>query len=436
MGGAIASRPEVLVLGCGFGGLAAARRLAKAEVNVTVIDRCNHHLFQPLLYQVATAGLTAPAIAAPIRHILQDQRNVTVLMAEVDAIDPVTRRVMLAHGAHVESLSYDYLIVASGSTHSYFGRDDWAPVAPGLKTLADAFEIRSRVLMAFEQAELEDNAQERNPWLTFAVVGGGATGVELAGTLAEIARHTLKGEFRRIDSTFARVVLLEGSDRILPPFAPDLSEKARAQLMRLGVEVRTGCRVIGIDGDGVTFDAVTGREHLAARTVVWAAGVAASPLGKTLGVPLDRAGRVLVQPDLSVPDHPEIFVIGDLAALDHDGKPVPGVAPAAKQMGKHAASNLLRRIAGQASTPFRYRDFGSLATIGRNSAVAQVGRTKLSGIIAWLFWLFVHIFFLIGFRNRLIVLSDWTWSYFTFERNARIIAAPASAPATPTKEHS
>jgi len=402
--------PRVVILGCGFGGLWAAQGLSKAAVDVTVIDRTNHHLFSPLLYQVATAGLSAPAIAAPIRHILADQHNVTVLMGEVTGIDTAKREVVLEGNDKVD---YDFLVVATGSTHSYFGNDAWAPFAPGLKTMEDAFEIRRRVLLAFEHAERETDAAKRAPWLTFAVVGAGATGVELAGTLAEIARHTLRGEFRRFDPHTARIVLIEGSDRVLPPYPPDLSEKARRQLEKLGVTVWLGKRVTGIDADGVSI----GAERLAARTVLWAAGVASSPLGRLLGAPLDRAGRVQVEPDLSVPGHPEIFVIGDLASLPG----VPGIAPAAKQMGRHAAMNIKRRLGDLSAIKFTYRDYGQLATIGRNAAVADFGRIKLSGYPAWLIWLVAHIYFLINFRNRIVVLFDWATAYWTFARYARIV---------------
>jgi NADH dehydrogenase len=403
-------KPRVLILGCGFGGLWAAQALRKAPVEVTVVDRTNHHLFTPLLYQVATAGLSAPAIAAPIRHVLARQTNTTVLMGEAQGIDVGARRVTLEDGS---GLPYDYLIVATGSMHSYFGNDAWAPFAPGLKTLEDAFEIRSRVLLAFERAERENDPAKRAAWLTFVVVGAGATGVELAGTLAEIARHTLKGEFRRYDPRNARVVLVEGTDRVLPPYPPQLSEKARRQLERLGVTVWLGKRVTGVDAEGVTL----ADERLVARTVLWAAGVATSPLGRALGAPLDRAGRVQVEPDLSVPGYPEIFVVGDLAAV----KGVPGIAPAAKQMGRHAAVNLLRKISGKPAAAFKYRDYGQLATIGRNAAVADFGRIRLSGYPAWLVWLIAHIYFLINFRNRIVVMLDWAWAYWTFNRYARVI---------------
>lgn len=406
--------PHVVVLGCGFGGLAAVRALAAAPVRITVVDRTNHHLFQPLLYQVATAGLAAPAIAAPIRFIVRKQANVTSLLGDVHAIDVDRRTVLLDGGV---ALAYDYLVVASGVTHSYFGNESWARDAPGLKTLDDALVMRRKILLAFERAERESDPARRREWLTFVVVGAGPTGVELAGTLAEIARHTLANEFRRIDSREARVVLVEGVDRVLTTYPNELSTKAAVQLRKLGVEVRTGARVSQIDASGVLL----GEERLAARTVLWAAGIQASPLGAYLKVPLDRTGRVAVLPNLSVPGHPEVFVIGDLAALSVDGKPVPGVAPVAKQMGYHAAKNLLAHRVGRPMRPFRYRDYGSLATIGRHAAVAVIGKIKLSGISAWLFWLFLHIFFLIGFRNRLVVLIDWAWAYVTFQRYARIM---------------
>jgi NADH dehydrogenase len=401
---------RVLILGCGFGGLWAAQGLRKAPVEVTVVDRTNHHLFSPLLYQVATAGLSAPAIAAPIRHILAAQKNATVLLGEALHIDTLTKQVQLDNK---EVLAYDTLVVATGAANSYFGNDAWAPHAPALKTLEDALEIRSRILLAFEQAEREPDAAKRAAWLTFVVVGAGATGVELAGTLAEIARHTLPGEFRRFDPRLARVVLVEGTDRVLPPYPPDLSEKARLQLERLGVTVFLQKRITAVDAGGVNM----GTERLAAKTVLWAAGVASSPLGKALGVPLDRAGRVKVEPDLSVPGHPEIYVIGDLAAVDG----VPAIAPAAKQMGRHAALNLILSLKNQKTKPFRYKDYGQLATIGRSAAVAILGKVKLSGFPAWFVWLTAHIYFLINFRNRLVVMIDLAAAYWTFQRYARII---------------
>lgn len=407
-------QPHVVILGCGFGGLFAARALDGAPVRVTVIDRTNHHLFQPLLYQVATAGLTAPAVAAPIRHILAGQNNATVIYAEAQRVDLARRAVVLDGG---DEIAYDRLIVAAGANNSYFGNDAWARHAPSLKTLEDAYEIRRRMLLAFEHAERETDAARRAAWLTFVVIGGGATGVELAGSFAEIARHTLHGEFRRFDPRNTRVVLVEGGDRVLPAYPPALSERARRQLERLGVTVWLGRQVTGIDADGVQL----GTDRLTAKTVVWAAGVAASPLGASLGVPLDRAGRVVVGEDLTVPEHPEVAIIGDLAALPWHVPPVPGIAPAAKQMGRLAARNIVLSIHEKKTRTFRYQDVGMLATIGRNSAVAVLGRLHLSGYPAWLLWLVAHIYFLIGFRNRLVVLIDWAWAYWTFERNARIV---------------
>jgi NADH dehydrogenase len=408
------SSPRVVILGCGFAGLWAAQALRKAPVQVTVVDRTNHHLFTPLLYQVATAGLSAPAIAAPIRHILAKQRNTTVLLGEVTGIDVANRKIALEG---TDELAYDRLIVATGATHSYFGNDAWAPYAPGLKTLDDAFDIRNRILLAFESAERESDPARRAAWLTFVVVGAGATGVELAGTLAEIARHTLRGEFRRFDPRAARVMLVEATDRVLPPYPPALSEKARLQLERLGVIVFLGKKVTGIDAKGVQL----GAERIEARTVLWAAGVASSPLGRALGAPLDRAGRVKVEPDLSVPGHPEIFVAGDLAAVSYAKGPVPGIAPAAKQMGKHAAANVLLSLKNEKTPAFRYRDYGQLATIGRAAAVVDMGKLKLSGFPAWIVWLVAHIYFLINFRNRIEVMVDWAGSYFTYNRYARIV---------------
>ena len=410
-------RPHVVILGGGFGGLAAARALGRAPVRVTLVDRRNHHVFQPLLYQVATAGLSAPNIAAPIRRILRRQANTRVVLGEAVRIDVVSKRVVLDRG---EEVPYDYLVLATGAAHSYFGHDEWAPHAPGLKTLEDALEIRRRVLLAFEEAEREEDARRRDAWLTFVVIGAGPTGVELAGTLAEIARHTLAREFRCIDPTRARILLVEGTDRVLPPYPPDLSLAARRQLEGLGVQVRTGALVSGVDGEGVSI----GGERIATRTVLWAAGVAASPLGRTVGTPVDRAGRLIVVPDLTPPGCRDVFVVGDLAAAGRPGSPVPGVAPAAMQMGAHAAANVRRAIAGEPLLPFRYADKGSLATIGRRAAVADVRGLKLRGLPAWLAWLGVHIFFLIGFRNRLVVMFEWAWAYFTYHRAARLILGP------------
>ncbi len=413
--------PHVLVIGGGFGGLWATRGLAGAPVRITLVDRCNHHLFQPLLYQVATAGLSAPDIAAPLRHILRRQRNVVVRLGTVSAIDVPGRAVTLEDG---ERLAYDFLVVASGATHAYFGNDAWAGHAPGLKSLADALHIRSRLLHAFERAEAAHDAAERDAWLHFAIVGGGPTGVELAGTLAEIARHTLRSEFRHIDPTRARIRLIEAGPRILAAFPDALSASATRQLQRLGVEVSTGVGVSAIDGAGYRL----GESLESARTVLWAAGVAASPLGRCLPGTRDRVGRVEVGADLGLPDHPEVFVIGDLARVVQDGKQVPGVAPAAKQMGSHVARTLRRRLRGQTPTAFRYRDYGNLATIGRMAAVVDVHGLHLSGVLAWWFWLIAHVFFLIGFRNRLVVLLNWSWAYWTYQRAARIIFNTAEPP--------
>lgn len=434
--------PHVVVVGCGFGGLEAVRKLAKLPVEITLLDRTNHHLFQPLLYQVATAGLTAPAISGPIRHILRREMRsgrLTILQAAVTDIDAAARHVRLDDGS---TLGYDHLIVAAGATHSYFGHDDWAAHAHGLKTLADAFNLRARFIGAFEHAERCADDTERTPWLSFVVIGGGPTGVEMAGTFAEIAQHTLAGEFRRHDPRRARVVLLEGGERILPALDPGLSERARRQLEALGVEVLTRHRVVGVDAGGVTVEVQDGDtvrpQRIESRTVVWAAGVAASPLGRALersaGAKLDRAGRVIVEPDLSIAGHPEISVVGDLASARSHGRgeptPVPGVSPGAKQMGRWAAANIARRLRGAPTQPFRYVDYGDLATIGRRAAVASVGmpllgRLRFWGFGAWLFWLLVHIYFLIGFRNRLFVMVEWAFAYFTFERGARVVSVPA-----------
>lgn len=428
-------RPQILIIGCGFGGLEAARAFSGssgADVDITLVDKTNHHLFQPLLYQVATAGLSAPSIAAPIRHLFRRQPNVTTLLGEVVAIDAQARTATLKDGA---LLRWDHLIVAAGATHSYFGRDEWARHAPGLKTLDDAFEIRRRVLMAFEAAEREDDPARRAALLQFVVVGGGPTGVELAGTFAEIARHTLPGEFRRIDPRQARILLVEGGPRVLAAMPEALSERAREQLAALGVDVRLGARVTGIDADGLDVTTAAGAERLHSRCVVWAAGVAASPLGRALaeatGCTLDRAGRVVVEPDLSLAGHPRIQVIGDLAAAQshktgHPPRPVPGVSPGAKQMGRCAAANIRRQLRGEATQAFRYADYGNLATIGRNSAVVDLGSPagplRFSGYFAWLFWLFAHVYFLIGYRNRFVVLLDWAWAYWTYDRGARVVA--------------
>src|SRR5262245_21473234 len=382
------TRPEVVIVGGGFGGLYAAKGLKGAPVHVTLVDRRNHHLFQPLLYQVATAGLNPADIAAPIRSVFRGWPNVSVVLAEAMAVDLGARRLLLADG----QLFYDYLVLATGATHSYFGHDDWARLAPGLKSIEDALDIRRRVLLAYEMAERERDIERRREWMTFVIIGGGPTGVELAGALAEISRQALAREFQHIDPTQARILLIEGEPRVLPPYPPGLSAKARTQLERLGVEVRTGVRVTGIDAEGV----MVGEERILARTVIWAAGVAASPLARTLGAPLDRAGRVLVTPKLTVPGHDEVFVIGDLAAVVQDGQPVPGVAPAAIQMGRHVGRSIRRALAGRPLEPFRYWDKGSFATIGRGKAVGETfGGLKLWGFPAWIAWLAIHIFFLI-----------------------------------------
>jgi NADH dehydrogenase len=408
-----------VIVGGGFGGLAAARALRRAPVRVTLIDRRNHHLFQPLLYQVATAGLSPGDIAMPIRRILRSQENATVVLARATGIDLRSRKIILSDG----EVPYDYLIVATGATHSYFGHEEWRGAAPGLKTIEDALEMRRRIFLAYEAAEREADPEKRRAWLTFVVVGGGPTGVELAGALAEISRRVLRRDFRRIDPRQARIILLEAGPRILSSFSSALSAAAARQLERLGVEVRTDAAVTRIRDDGVR----AGGQEIAARTILWAAGVQASPLARSLGVPLDRAGRVHVQPDLAVPGAPEVFVIGDLAALEVGGTPVPGVAPAAKQEGRHAARNILLDLRGRPREPFSYRDEGLLATIGRAAAVAELGRLRLSGPIAWLVWLLVHIYFLIGFRNRLLVLINWAWLYLRYEGGPRLITGEVEA---------
>jgi NADH dehydrogenase len=407
--------PHVVILGGGFGGLYAARSLRKAPVRVTVVDRQNHHLFQPLLYQVATATLSPGEIASPIRGLLG--RETTVLLAEVTGVDVAGKRVLLADG----ELAYDSLIIATGATHSYFGHDEWAKHALGLKTIDDALQIRRNVLLAFELAEREPDPVRRRELLTFVIIGAGPTGVEMAGSLGEISRHTLARDFHNIDPSQARILLLEGVQRVLPVYSEPLSEKARQALEKLGVEVRTNTRVTHIDETGVFI----GEEHIPARTVIWAAGVAASPVARSLGVELDRAGRVKVTPELTIPGHPEVFVIGDLAHFVQDGNPIPGVAPAAIQQGKHAGRNLLSHLAGRPMKPFRYWDRGTYAVIGRGKAVGVAfQRFESSGFIAWLAWLGVHLLFLIGFRSKLAVLLDWAYSFLAFKRSARLITGP------------
>ncbi len=421
---------RVVIVGGGFGGLTAVRALAQAPVQLTLVDRQNHHLFQPLLYQVAMAGLAPSEIAAPIRALLAKQRNATVLLDEVTGVDLATRRVHLAQG---RDLPYDYLILAPGARTHYFGHDAWSVFAPGLKDLDDAVEIRRRVLLAFEAAEREPDPARRSSFLSFIVIGGGPTGVELAGAIAELARYVLARDFRNVRPSETRVLLLEGSERLLATFDPALSEKAVHQLSELGVHVRTGARVTEIGPAGV---ALASGELLTAATIVWAAGVASSPLIAKLGIELDRSGRAKVEPDGSLPGHPEAFVIGDAAyLLGADGQPLPGVSPTAMQMGRHAAAQIRAELRGEhARQPFHYVDKGSMATIGRSRAIAQIGELKLSGFIAWLAWLLVHIWYLIGFRNRLLVMFDWAWSYFTYRRGARLITggrlAPGPAPAS------
>ncbi|MEJ8855222.1 NAD(P)/FAD-dependent oxidoreductase [Variovorax robiniae] len=437
------ARPHIVIIGCGFGGLEATRALQRADVDITVIERTNHHLFQPLLYQVATAGLAAPSISAPSRSLFRNQRNVTTLMAEVSGFAPATREVILADG---QRIGYDHLLVAAGTTHSYFGHDDWAAHAPGLKTLADAFTVRGKVLFAFEAAERESDPEKRRAMLTFCVIGAGPTGVEMAGTMVEIARHTLKGEFRHFNPAESRVLLIEGGSRVLQAMPESLSKKAQSHLEELGVEVQLNAKVTAIDANGLSFQTGGGADGTPANVqrvdshcVVWAAGVTGSPLGRilgeALGMSVDRAGRLKVEPDLSLTGHPEISVVGDLAAAMsyHKGKepkPVPGVSPGAKQMGRTAAANILRRLKGQPTEQFRYADYGNLATIGRNAAVVDLstplGPLRFSGRLAWLFWLFAHVYFLIGFRNRLIVLMDWASAYGTYQRSARVV--PETSP--------
>ncbi len=422
------SRPRVVVVGAGFGGLTAAQRLARLPVQITVVDRKNHHTFQPLLYQVATAGLSPGEIAAPIRWILRAHSNIEVLLEEVQDFNLKARTVI----TNEQVLGYDYLVIASGASHAYFGHPEWERLAPGLKSIEDALEIRRRVLLAFELAERQVAAGVPDFPLTFVVVGGGPTGTELAGTLAEISRHVLANEFRSIDPARTKIILLEGGPRVLPAYSEELSKKGQEQLERLGVEVRTSNMVTGI-GPGVVW---VGNTRIPAQVVLWAAGVAASPLGSKLDAPIDRAGRVHVQPDLSLPNHPEVFVIGDLAALeDEHGKMLPGVAPVALQQGAWVAKTIARDLEHQPRRIFHYHDKGSLATIGRAAGVAQFPKFSLSGYFAWLAWLFIHIFFLIGFRNRVIVMIQWAWSYLTYERGARLITGSTELPGWTESDH-
>jgi NADH dehydrogenase len=411
----VTTAPHVVIVGGGFGGLFAAKALKRLPVRVTLVDRHNHHVFQPLLYQVATAGLSPGDIAAPIRWVLRHQQNVRVLLADVQAIDLAARQVQLDGG---DSLSYDYLIVAAGATSSYFGHNDWSTHAPSLKTLDDALLLRARTLRAYEMAERTSDPALRKKLLTFVLVGGGPTGVEMAGAIAEIARQTLADEFRSIDTSDARVILVEAGPSILGAFPDKLREAARASLTRLGVEVLEKTAVTSIEDGRVWL----GDRVIEAETIIWTAGVNASPLGASLGVPLDRAGRVLVEPDLSVPGHPDAFVIGDMAGLlDPSGKQYPGVSQVAMQQAAHAAKMIGRAIEQQPRRPFRYKDLGNMATIGRNAAIADLGWLRLAGFPAWLLWLFIHIFWLIGFRNRLLVLVQWAGAYLTYQRSVRLI---------------
>jgi len=412
----MSAQKTVVIVGGGFAGIEAARGLSRSGHDVKLVDRHNHHLFQPLLYQVATGGLNPSDIAQPIRRVLRGH-DARVLLGDVQSVDLANKRLDMGGGW---SVPYDALVLATGATHSYFGNDAWAAHAPGLKTIEDALDIRRRVYFAYEAAERESDPVKRAAWLTFVVVGGGATGCELAGALAEIAHHTLTKDFRSIRPSDAKVILVEGTDRVLPAFVPELSEKARAQLHKLGVDIRTGVRVTNVDGEGVTL----GEVAVPAKTVLWGAGVAGSKLLASLGAPLDRAGRVKVNPDLSIPGHPEVFVVGDAAFLEQDGKQVFGVAPAAMQAGRFVAKAIRTRLAGGGVAPFKYVDKGSLATLGRSAAIADLNGFKLSGYLAWMAWLFIHVLFLIGFRNRLLVLFQWAWSYVTYDRGARLITGP------------
>jgi NADH dehydrogenase len=409
-------RPKIVIIGGGFGGLAAAKKLKRIDADITLIDRTNYHLFQPMLYQVATASLAPSDISAPIRYVLKNQKNVTVLLAEVIGIDVDKKTVRIDDPA--EDISYDYLIVATGARHAYFGHPEWEKFAPGLKGVEDAGEIRRRFLLAFENAEKTSDPAERDAYMTFVIVGGGPTGVELSGALPPIATRALYPDFRNIDTRKTRVILVEGGPRVLPSFPPDLSEVAAKSLNEIGVEVRTNSIVTDIDDHSVTI----GDEKIATRTVFWAAGNQASPLGSMLGAPTDRAGRVLVKEDLSIPGHQEVFVVGDLAyCVRTDGRPVPGVCPAANQEGATAAKNIIHLLRRQPTRPFKYFNRGDLAVIGRSRAIADFGKIHVTGLIAWVLWLFVHIMYLVGFRNRVIVFIEWAYNYFTYQRGVRVI---------------
>ncbi|MGD1072534.1 MAG: NAD(P)/FAD-dependent oxidoreductase [Bryobacteraceae bacterium] len=415
-------RHKVVIIGGGFGGLYAAQSLRRADVDLTLIDRRNFHLFQPLLYQVATGALSPGEIAAPLRNILNKQKNTRVLLGEIVDFDVTAHAAILKDGTRVP---YDTLIIATGSTHDYFGHPEWAKLAPGLKTIEDATEIRARILLAFERAEKESDPEKRRALLTFVVVGAGPTGVELAGALGEISRDTLRKDFRSINPADANIFLIEGADRVLPPYPPKLSKAAEKSLINLGVQTRDGARVTGIDDGGVTVKIGEVESRIAAKTVLWAAGVRASSLGKLLadrtGVALDHAGRVMVEPDLSIAGHPEILIVGDLAHFEQEGKMVPGVAPTAMQEGEYAAHLIARRLRNEKTEPFRYWNKGSLATIGRNSAVAEIGPFRFSGYLAWLIWLFVHILYIVQFESRVLIVFKWAYDYFTHNRGARLI---------------
>jgi len=413
---------HVVIIGGGFGGLYAAKVLGRGPVKVTVVDKRNFHLFQPLLYQVATGGLSPGDIASPLRAVLNRYKNIWVLTAEVIDIDPGQPKVILRDG----ELTYDTLIIATGVSHHYFGHDEWAPIAPGLKTVEDALDVRRRIFLAFEAAEREPDPEQRRAWMTFVLVGGGPTGVELAGALGELAHSTLKNDFRNINPREVEILLLEGADRLLPPYPAELSAKAEAGLTRLGVTMRTSTLVTDIQNNTVTMRRGDTVEQIEARTILWAAGVKASPMGQVLaqraGAQLDRAGRVVVEPDLTIPGHPDMFVIGDLSSFSHqDGKPLPGVAPVAMQQGRYVANLIQARLKGKSLPPFRYRDKGSLAVIGRNAAVADFGSLRFGGFLAWLIWIFVHIGYLIEFDNKVLVMFQWAWNYFTRKRGARLI---------------
>jgi NADH:ubiquinone reductase (H+-translocating) len=421
------TKPKVVIIGGGFGGLYAAKALANQVVEVILIDRTNHHLFQPLLYQVATAGLSPGDIAQPIRHILRDAKNISVIMAGVEGIDPVAKVVRTT----TRDYPYDFLIVATGARHSYFGHDDWEMFAPGLKSLPDALELRRRILLAFETAETARDESSLQAALTFVVIGAGPTGVEMAGAISELAKRTLVDDFRQIRTGHARIILLDAAPRVLPTFTPGLSKSAHEQLKQMEVEVRVGTKVLNVTGEGVQLE----NEFISARTVIWAAGNSASPLAKQLGGETDRQGRILVNQDLSVPGHPQIFAVGDMTNFSHQtGQPLPGVAPVAMQMGAHAARNILELAQGQPSKRFKYFNKGNMATIGRNKGVADLNVIRFGGVAAWMSWLLVHLVFLVGLRNRIQVFIQWIWAYFTYARGARLIYGPFKPVVPPAEQ--